>query len=34
VPGVRSGPAGRYAQFWPHIHGTDAIFLALLRRRG
>jgi len=27
------GPGGRYAQFWPHVHGTDAIFLALLRRR-
>lgn len=26
--------AGPYAQFWPHRHGTDAIFLALLRRRG
>jgi 16S rRNA (cytosine967-C5)-methyltransferase len=32
VPGIRSGPRGRYAQFWPHVHGTDAIFLALLRR--
>jgi 16S rRNA (cytosine967-C5)-methyltransferase len=32
VPGSRSGPGGRYAQFWPHRHGTDAIFLALLRR--
>jgi 16S rRNA (cytosine967-C5)-methyltransferase len=31
VSGIRSGPAGRYAQFWPHVHGTDAIFLALLR---
>ena len=31
VPGIRSGPAGRYAQFWPHVHGTDAIFLALIR---
>jgi 16S rRNA (cytosine967-C5)-methyltransferase len=31
VPGIRSGPGGRYAQFWPHVHGTDAIFLALLR---
>lgn len=31
VDGIRSGPAGRYAQFWPHVHGTDAIFLALLR---
>jgi len=25
-------PYGRYAQFWPHVHGTDAIFLALLVR--
>jgi 16S rRNA (cytosine967-C5)-methyltransferase len=25
-------PHGRYAQFWPHRHGTDGIFLALLRR--
>jgi 16S rRNA (cytosine967-C5)-methyltransferase len=33
VPGVRCpGPYARYAQFWPHRHGTDAIFLALLRR--
>jgi 16S rRNA (cytosine967-C5)-methyltransferase len=31
VPGLRSGPGGRYAQFWPHMHGTDAIFVALLR---
>jgi 16S rRNA (cytosine967-C5)-methyltransferase len=31
VGGIRNGPAGRYAQFWPHVHGTDAIFLALLR---
>ncbi len=23
---------GPYAQFWPHRHGTDAMFLALLRR--
>jgi len=22
------------AQFWPHVHGTDAIFVALLRRAG
>jgi len=27
-------PYGRYAQFWPHRHGTDAIFVALLRRTG
>jgi 16S rRNA (cytosine967-C5)-methyltransferase len=25
-------PDGRFAQFWPHRHGTDAIFIALLRR--
>ncbi len=24
-------PYSRYAQFWPHRHGTDAIFIALLR---
>ena len=34
VPGVRCpAPYARYAQFWPHRHGTDAIFLALLRQR-
>jgi 16S rRNA (cytosine967-C5)-methyltransferase len=34
VPGLRCpGPDGRYAQFWPHRHGTDAIFLALLQRQ-
>ncbi len=33
-PGAGSPPPalGRYAQFWPHLHGTDAIFVALLRR--
>ena len=34
VPALR-GPDPKYprfAQFWPHRHGTDAIFLALLRR--
>jgi 16S rRNA (cytosine967-C5)-methyltransferase len=31
VPGLRS-PSPRYAQLWPHRHGTDAIFIALLRR--
>ncbi|MFF0576600.1 RsmB/NOP family class I SAM-dependent RNA methyltransferase [Streptosporangium saharense] len=30
VEGLGEGP---YAQFWPHRHGTDAMFLALLRRR-
>jgi 16S rRNA (cytosine967-C5)-methyltransferase len=34
VPGLRCPePYTRYAQFWPHRHGTDAIFVALLRRR-
>ncbi len=34
VPDLRCpAPDGRYAQFWPHRHGTDGIFLALLRRR-
>jgi 16S rRNA (cytosine967-C5)-methyltransferase len=26
-------PDPRFAQFWPHRHGTDAIFLALIARR-
>ena len=35
VPDLRCPePYGRYAQFWPHRHGTDAIFVALLRRTG
>ena len=32
--GAHSGLDPRFAQFWPHRHGTDAIFLALLRRGG
>jgi 16S rRNA (cytosine967-C5)-methyltransferase len=31
VPGLRASDP-RFAQFWPHRHGTDAIFLAVLRR--
>ena len=32
VPELRCPePYSRYAQFWPHRHGTDAIFVALLR---
>jgi 16S rRNA (cytosine967-C5)-methyltransferase len=31
VPGVRSANP-LFAQLWPHRHGTDAIFIALLRR--
>ncbi len=34
VPGLRCpDPHRDFAQFWPHRHGTDAIFLALLQRR-
>jgi 16S rRNA (cytosine967-C5)-methyltransferase len=29
VPGIARGD---YAQLWPHRHGTDAMFMALLRR--
>jgi 16S rRNA (cytosine967-C5)-methyltransferase len=33
IPNLRCPePAGRFAQFWPHRHGTDAIFVALLKR--
>jgi len=31
VPGARSADP-LFAQLWPHRHGTDAIFIALLRR--
>ena len=32
VPDLRCPePYSRYAQFWPHRHGTDAMFVALLR---
>ena len=31
VPQLRERP-GPYLQLWPHLHGTDAMFLALLRR--
>jgi 16S rRNA (cytosine967-C5)-methyltransferase len=33
VPGLRAAADPRFAQFWPHRHGTDAIFLVLLSRR-
>jgi 16S rRNA (cytosine967-C5)-methyltransferase len=32
VPGLCASDP-RFAQFWPHRHGTDAIFLALLRHK-
>jgi 16S rRNA (cytosine967-C5)-methyltransferase len=31
VPGLGDGPD---VQLWPHLHGTDAMYLALLRRTG
>ncbi len=34
VPDLRAAGESRFAQFWPDRHGTDAIFLALLRRTG
>ncbi|MFD6952449.1 rRNA cytosine-C5-methyltransferase [Nocardiopsis sp. TSRI0078] len=34
VPDLAAGPEGGYVQFWPHVHGTDAMFLALLRKGG
>ena len=33
LPGVPDLGPGPHAQLWPHIHGTDAMHLALLRRR-
>jgi 16S rRNA (cytosine967-C5)-methyltransferase len=32
VPDMRAATDPRFAQFWPHRQGTDAIFVALLRR--
>jgi 16S rRNA (cytosine967-C5)-methyltransferase len=32
-PGVPDLGPGPYVQLWPHRHGTDAMFCALLRRR-
>jgi 16S rRNA (cytosine967-C5)-methyltransferase len=35
VPDLRCpAPYEKYAQFWPHRHGTDAMFVALLRLTG
>jgi 16S rRNA (cytosine967-C5)-methyltransferase len=34
LPGVPDLGEGPYVQLWPHRHGTDAMFLALLRRTG
>ena len=32
LPGVPDAAVGSAAQLWPHRHGTDAMFLAALRR--
>lgn len=34
LPGVPSLGDGPDVQLWPHLHGTDAMYLALLRRTG
>ena len=30
LTGLGDGP---HAQLWPHVHGTDGMFLAMLRKR-
>jgi 16S rRNA (cytosine967-C5)-methyltransferase len=34
LPGVpdAAGPLPGTAQLWPHVHGTDAMFMSLLRK--
>jgi len=32
LPGVPDLGGGPDVQLWPHLHGTDAMYLALLRR--
>jgi len=32
LPGVPDLGPGPHAQLWPHLHGTDAMFIAQLRR--
>ncbi|WP_328539858.1 RsmB/NOP family class I SAM-dependent RNA methyltransferase [Streptomyces sp. NBC_00344] len=34
MPGVPAVGDGPDVQLWPHLHGTDAMYLALLRRTG
>ncbi|WP_298322712.1 transcription antitermination factor NusB [Haloactinopolyspora sp.] len=34
LPGVENLGDGPDVQLWPHVHGTDAMYLALLRRTG
>jgi len=32
LPEVADPGDGPSVQLWPHVHGTDAMFIALLRR--
>jgi 16S rRNA (cytosine967-C5)-methyltransferase len=32
LPEVTDASRGKFVQLWPHRHGTDAMFLALLQR--
>ncbi|MFD8817597.1 hypothetical protein ACFV23_40470, partial [Streptomyces sp. NPDC059627] len=34
LPGVPELGEGPDVQLWPHVHGTDAMYLALIRRTG
>jgi 16S rRNA (cytosine967-C5)-methyltransferase len=34
VPDARSATDPRFLQLWPHRHGTDAMFAAILHRPG
>jgi len=34
LPGVLELGEGPDVQLWPHVHGTDAMYLALIRRTG
>lgn len=34
LPGVPDIGDGPWVQLWPHLHGTDAMFIALIRRIG
>ena len=34
LPGVPALGDGPDIQLWPHVHGTDAMYLALMRRTG
>jgi 16S rRNA (cytosine967-C5)-methyltransferase len=33
LPGALGAGHESTAQLWPHVHGTDAMFLALIRKK-